>query len=247
MERSTEKAAVKETSEIFQNLRYERKFIYTHKLPQDIIETEVLVNSFCFHEIFYRRTVNNIYYDDPSMSFYHQNVAGDDKRHKYRLRWYGDTFSKIENPILEIKKKMGAVGDKLSFKLDGFSHNLEYNSIASTENAILEKIAQINNPELLINLKQLSPALFNAYERRYFLSDCEKFRITIDYNMVFYNPDFKNKQASKATLQDVVLELKYKVEDDKEARKLTQQLTARLSKNSKYVRGVNLIQHHKET
>lgn len=62
--------------------------------------------------------------------------------------------------------------------------------------------------------------------------------------MTFYNPAFSNFAVSKVALSDVVLELKYAVEDDKEARHLSQQLSSRLSKNSKYVRGVDLI-HHK--
>lgn len=243
MERSTEKAVVNETSEIFQNLRYERKFIYEHITPDDLIETEVLVNSFCFREIFHRRSVNNIYFDDPDMSFYRQNVAGDEKRDKYRLRWYGDAFAEIKDPIVEIKKKQGAVGDKLSFKLKGLQHQLDTHPLGQTEQVILEAIEQSNNPELALNMRLLSPSLFNSYERRYFLSDCEKFRITIDYNMTFYNPQFETYEDSKTQLPDVVLELKYKVEDDREARRLTQELTARLSKNSKYVRGVDLVNH----
>ena len=247
MAKNTEKVAVKKTAEVFQNLRFERKFIYENTTAEDVIETEVLVNSFCFREIFYRRTVNNIYYDDQAMSFYHQNVAGDEHRDKYRLRWYGDSFDKIQNPTVEIKKKMGVVGDKYSFKLQDFTHCLDSSTIAEAETVILGAIARTQTPELVLKMSQLVPALFNSYERRYFLSDCDKFRITIDYHMRFSNPNFKDYKASAVALSDIVLELKYTVEDDKEARQLTQELRARLSKNSKYVRGVNLINHYKET
>jgi hypothetical protein len=65
--------------------------------------------------------------------------------------------------------------------------------------------------------------------------------------MAFYNPHFREYQMTKAQLSDVVLELKYNVSDDKESRKLTQALTARLSKNSKYVRGVDLIHHQQSS
>lgn len=246
MVKSTEKVAVNKAQEIFQNLRYERKFIYENKAAEDIIDTEVLINSFCFREIFNRRTVNNIYYDDQSMSFYHQNVAGDEHRDKYRLRWYGDTFAEIQNPTLEIKKKMGAVGDKISFKLSDFNHNLNANAITDTAASILNELHKNGLTELGLKLSQLSPSLYNSYERRYFLSDCEKFRITIDYNMTFYNPNFKNYETSSSKLTDTVLELKYNRKDDKEARNLSQELSVRLSKNSKYVRGVNLINYHKD-
>lgn len=247
MEKSTGRAAAKETSEIFQNLRYERKFIYEHLQPTDLINTEVLTSSFCFREIFHRRSVNNIYYDDQAMSFYHQNVAGDEHRDKYRLRWYGDNFNKIESPTLEIKKKMGAVGDKLSFKLPSINLNLSKGPLAGLREALKTAVNNTNSSELSFKMSLLSPSLFNSYERRYFLSNCEKFRITIDYNMSFYSPETVNYPASHRAISDTVLELKYKVEDDKEARDLTQSFSARLSKNSKYVRGVNLINNHKET
>lgn len=225
------------------NHRYERKFIYEYGTPEDLIETEVLSNSFCFREIFHRRTVNNIYYDDQSMSFYHQNVSGDEQRDKYRLRWYGDAFENIHNPVFEIKKKYGAVGDKLSFALSETTYNLKQQTIAKTQEAIVHEIQSQHTPELALKLAGLSPSLYNSYERRYFLSDCRNYRITIDYNMTFYNPYYPNYMISKAQLTDIVLELKYKAPHDKESRNLTQQLNARLSKNSKYVRGVNLIHH----
>ncbi|MFT5890350.1 MAG: SPX domain protein involved in polyphosphate accumulation [Dokdonia sp.] len=241
MERNMEKAVVKNKH------RYERKFIYEHSTPEDLIETVVLSNSFCFREIFHRRTVNNIYYDDQSMSFYHQNVSGDERRDKYRLRWYGDAFENIDNPILEIKKKYGTVGDKLSFALSGYTYNLQGQSLAKVQEKIHQDILENHTPELALKMSNLTPSLYNSYERRYFLSDCEKYRITIDYNMAFYNPHFSDYQMTKAQLSDVVLELKYMVSDDKESRKLTQALTARLSKNSKYVRGIDLVHHQQSS
>jgi len=238
------KVVVKSTQAIAsENLRYERKFVYDTGSPEDIIDTFVLSNSFCFREIFHRRTVNNIYYDDQAMSFYHQNVSGDELRDKYRLRWYGDAFESIENPVLEIKKKYGSVGDKFSFALSEKTYNLKALSTKEIQENIVQAIEEKHTPELALKLANLAPSLYNSYERRYFLSDCDTFRITIDYNMTFYNPHFANYKVSKAQLPDIVLELKYKVPHDKESRKLTQQFTARLSKNSKYVRGIHLIHH----
>lgn len=247
MEKSTERAAAKETSEIFQNLRYERKFIYENLLPLDLIQTEVLTNPFCFREIFHRRTVNNIYYDDQAMSFYHQNVAGDEHRDKYRLRWYGDHFHLIERPTLEIKKKMGVVGDKLSFKLPNLTFNLKTTPLEAVQETLKAALLEIYGQEITLKMNLLRPSLYNSYERRYFLSHCEKFRITVDYNMSFYYPGSGDYATSQRSISDTVLELKYKVGGDREARVLTQALSARLFKNSKYVRGINLINNLKET
>lgn len=231
--------AVSKTSS--QNYRYERKFIYPNTYAEDIIETEVLANSFCFREIFQRRTVNNCYYDDCSMSFYHQNVAGDEKRDKYRLRWYGDDFSKIENPVLEIKKKHGAVGDKLSFPFNDLQIDLTKSSSFEALKTIKEAALNNTQIELSMALSLLEPTLYNSYERRYFLSDCDRFRITIDYNMNFYDVHTTPFHIVKASLPEVILELKYDTREDALSRSLTQKLRARLSKHSKYVRGVDLM------
>ena len=228
------------------NLRYERKFVYPNALPEDIITTEVLVNGFCFREIYERRTVNNCYFDDHSMSFYHQNVAGDEKRDKYRLRWYGNYFAQVNVPILEIKKKHGAVGDKLSFPLKNLVVSLEKTTSSNLLKLIIEASQKNKYKELASTLQLLKPSLYNSYERRYFLSHCEKFRITIDYNMQFYNPLVHPYELSRQGASDVVLELKYVRAHDKEARLLSQDLRARLSKHSKYVRGIdriNYLQH----
>lgn len=220
--------------------RYERKFVYKNVYPEDLIATEILGNSFCFREIFRRRTVNNCYFDDSNMSFYHQNVAGDEKRDKYRLRWYGDTFSDVQNPVLEIKKKHGAVGDKISFPLTDLQLDLEKTTAAQLLKTINTQAQVVENPALEAAMVLLKPSLYNSYERRYFLSHCERYRITIDYNMMFYHVQVTPFSVTKAVISDVILELKYALPYDKESRALTQNLRARLSKHSKYVRGINL-------
>jgi len=226
-----------------ENYRYERKFIYPDVYPEDLIATEILGSSFCFREIFHRRTVNNCYFDDASMTFYHQNVNGDDQRNKYRLRWYGDDFAQVQNPVLEIKKKHGLVGDKISFALSNLNLNLNQNTSLDLLQEIKESSHNAHFIELAHALEMLKPSVYNSYERRYFLSDCERFRITIDYNMLFYDVQTAPFALTRATLPEVILELKYAIKDDRDSRKVSQGLRARLSKHSKYVRGVDLIYH----
>jgi len=226
---------------LYHSLRFERKFIFEEMLLEDIINNIVLCNPYCFKEIFHRRSVNNIYFDDQNMSFYRQNVAGDANREKYRLRWYGDDFTQINNPTFEIKKKFGETGDKYSYKLKNLSLDLNEVTANEVQSIIEAKLLTEENTSLFANLKQLQPALYNTYERRYFLSHCERFRITLDYNMSFYNIKSRNFLASKISANDIVLELKYERVHDDESRNLTQYLPVRLSKNSKYVRGVDLF------
>ena len=51
------------------------------------------------------RYINNIYFDTVNLDNNWDNVAGNSKRMKIRVRWYNDLFSNISNPILEFKLK----------------------------------------------------------------------------------------------------------------------------------------------
>ena len=70
----------------------------------------------------------------------------------------------------------------------------------------------------------------------------KKYRITIDSEQVFSplgkrNNSLINKYKNNST---IVLELKYNFADDKDAEKITRDFPFRLSKNSKYVNGINI-------
>ncbi len=228
----------------FHNLRYERKFIFQNIHIDDLIDTQVFTNSFCFQEIFKKRTINNIYFDDYNYSFYKQNVSGDGLRKKYRLRWYNDLFSEIKKPTIEIKKKFGNVGDKISHKIIDFSVDLESIPVDKINPYLIKHLEKTKQHGLISKLESLHPTLYNSYERRYFLSNCEKFRITLDFNMNFYNPNtFRKNNVIKNQIDEIILELKYNTEHDSESRVLTQEIDSRLSKNSKYVRGLDFINY----
>lgn len=218
--------------------RFERKFVFEEQNLEDLIQSNIYNSSFLFEEIYNRRTINNIYFDDNDHSFYKMNVSGVGRRDKYRLRWYGDQYALVNKPTFEIKRKWGEVGDKLLYKLP----DLEFDITKCTTAEVYDKVINwIKDPKLLSEVQRLNPLLYNSYERRYFLSEDEKFRITIDYNMRFYNPNVDQFQLSEISISDIVLELKYKLEDDLLGRKLAQEIKQRLSKNSKYVRGYDLI------
>ena len=225
----------------FENLRFERKFIIEHDELSNIIENIVFSNSFGFREIFERRQVNNIYFDDTKNTFYNENVSGDGWRKKYRIRWYGDDFFQVQSPTLEIKRKYGEVGDKISHKMSGFELSLQRESV----DTIYEKVMDyFRSRDIIVfdNMSNLFPKLYNTYERRYFISDCDKFRITLDYNMAYYNPHYGHYfRELPANPEEIIFELKYSTMHDNECRILTQSLDERLSKNSKYVRGVDLV------
>lgn len=141
-------------------------------------------------------------------------------------------------------KKYGEVGDKISFKIADFSLSLK--SVTKERVCyLISKHILKSNDGLIAKFNQLQPTLYNSYERKYYLSFCGKFRITLDFNQEFFDPNYTNFLMSKEVIDDreIVLELKYNLEHDNEARRVAQEFNTRLTKNSKYVNGVDMINY----
>ncbi|MFC2060823.1 VTC domain-containing protein, partial [Chloroflexota bacterium] len=189
-----------------------------------------------FSVIYPPRFVNNIYFDTVSMSAYYDNLIGISDRLKVRIRWYGDLFGLIEEPVLESKIKRGFLGGKLKFPLASFHLDSGYS--LNSQQVIFD---EADIPEILRDyLKSLKFAVLNRYFRSYFQSPDGKFRITIDSDMEFYRIDSAdNLFAEKVTdLTNTILELKYSDKDDEEARFITNLFPVRMTKSSKYVTGI---------
>jgi SPX domain protein involved in polyphosphate accumulation len=223
--------------EMSNNFRYERKFSIPSYVSVKEMEHITRTNSYFFDEIYHERRVNNIYFDTELFKYYFDNVDGVSERLKVRIRWYGDPLGKIKRPKLELKIKEGVVGDKWSFNLPSFELTdrfdiHQYKSIV--------KRAEL--PASIMNIiLHLQPTLFNSYSRRYFLSKNKKFRITLDYSIVYRDIKRHKNHFQKPTKKDMhnVLELKYGLDEDKNAQTISNQFPFRMSKNSKYVNGIN--------
>lgn len=220
------------------NYRFERKFTVPTSFTVKTVEQFVKRNTHLFREVFHLRQVNNIYFDTEAYNDYFDNVLGVSDRKKIRIRWYGDTFGEIQKPVLEIKIKKGLVGDKWSYKLNSFTLDNAF-----TSNYIQDIFKDSNLPiPILESVKMVSPTLLNSYNRRYFLSADNKFRITIDFDLLYYKIDKRfNNFSVKKPVQDEnkIIELKYELQEDDLANKISTEFPFRLNKNSKYVNGVN--------
>jgi SPX domain protein involved in polyphosphate accumulation len=225
----------KETTEAY---RHERKFLITDYAAAEV-EQIIKFNPACFSEIYYPRTINNIYFDSPGFDSYYGNVEGDTNRRKARIRWYGELFGKIEKAVLEFKVKKGLLGTKEHYPLNPFTLDNDFSRIE-----LRNALASENVPKKIKDhLLALYPTLLNSYQRKYFLSGDKKFRLTIDkgltYHRISYNKNtFLNKVVSPT---DIVLELKYDINDEPEADKITSLFPFRMTKNSKYLHGVENV------
>lgn len=223
------------------NYRYERKFTIPDDYSVQEIEHQIKSNSWLFKEVFHERRVNNIYFDTYDYENYLDNVLGIFERKKIRVRWYGETFGKIENPILEIKTKKGLIGDKWSYKVDSFDVNNKF-----TREYIHAILGNSKIPtSILESLKIGTPTLLNSYLRKYYISADKRFRLTLDFHLEYYNMEGRFNNFKKIPRRDPnkIIELKYASPDDKDVAKLTSQFSFRLNKNSKYVNGIDAHKH----
>jgi SPX domain protein involved in polyphosphate accumulation len=183
-----------------------------------------------FRELFPKRQVNNVYFDTPGFSTYKANVAGLAERKKFRVRWYGKETLNIENAVLEIKLRDNEVGDKLIFPLDPFSF-LDLRPLIRQVNLLGNEIT-----------KSLRPTLYNSYNRFYFISPDQEFRITLD-NELRYAPMLPEAFINRYPFSEdqiSIMELKYDESKDSAADRITQFIPYRRTKNSKYVSGIDL-------
>ena len=191
-----------------------------------------------FREIFRQRFVNTVYFDTEELTVWDENVAGVADRTKYRIRWYGDLFGSIEEPVLELKTKSGLVGTKLSYNLKRLVLDRDFG------HATVLTCLDASNVSGLVREKftHLSPRLLNRYARRYFRSRDGHFRLTIDRDVTVYRIcKYSNSFSTKLASNVIILELKYDCEKDDDAERISNCFPFRLSKNSKYVSGMTKV------
>ena len=220
------------------DLRYERKF-YVNSMIKSNIEAILKNHPSMFIEVYPERFVNNIYFDEPNMSHYWDNVHGVSRRIKIRIRWYGELFKEVSNPILEFKIKNNSVGSKISFTLEKFVVNDNL-----TIDTIKNLFYKLQIPDNLRHyLLSLDFALMNRYHRKYLQSRDSHFRVTIDSDLEFikllsWKNNFLHKVDSPIT---TIIELKYDEKYDNETSYVTKYFPFRMTKSSKYVLGVQQI------
>jgi len=209
-------------------MRYERKY-KIENLSYSLVEQSIRLHPAGFRKIFPDRQVNNIYFDTSDWTTFKENVMGIAERKKFRIRWYGENLQDIEQPIFEIKIKSNQLGDKISHPILPFQLSkldLTFNEIQNLSEA---KVS-------------LLPTLLNSYHRSYFGTPDGKFRITLDRKLRYFSL-LNNFIFNTYQIQDegVVMELKYKETLDLATDRITQHFPFRMTKSSKYVSGIELV------
>ena len=226
---------IKEQSE---PLRYERKFLITDYSHSDV-EQILKFHPACFSEIFHQRMVNNIYFDTFGMNNFYDNIDGEIKRTKVRIRWYDNLFGSVQKPILEYKMKKGLMGKKESFELRPFIIDTTFNKAQITSALNTDAVPRNIKNEVL----SLVPTLLNSYTRKYFLSADKNFRITIDHYLTYYKIGYVGNTFSNKSVDynSTVLELKYDSLLENEAKSVADVFPFAMTKNSKYLQGLERV------
>ena len=211
--------------------RFEEKFRYcqldSHKIRSWLINSQMK-----FFEIYTPRLIHSIYFDDHQLNSYFDNINGNARRSKVRLRFYDDD---ILNMNLEIKIKIGDIGYKFVKK---FVHN--FSSIDELLESfrkffLIANFNEINNYKYnSFVLKQHKPIVLTSYKRRYYQSICNNFRITLDENIIYSSVEGLKVKAKDLTN---ICEFKQNSFDDNNF--IKNYFPFPKCRNSKYINAIN--------
>ncbi len=185
------------------------------------------------------RFINSLYFDSVDFHHFMENREGDAYRVKARVRWYGAMMGPIEKSALELKSKSGYAMGKERHEFGPFQFDRGF-----TRGTIDEALKLTELPDRVrFDLRRLIPTLLTRYDRRYYLSSCGRFRITIDSGLMYIgvNPATNRFLKMERDRESLIVELKYGIDDEEDASEIAEGLPFRLSRSSKYVNGIQRI------
>jgi len=209
-------------------MRYERKY-KVEGLERSALEQLILVHPAAFVKAFPDRQINNVYWDTANWDHAQDSLSGAPMRTKIRVRWYGAVDEVIKKAVLEIKSKSNMQGGKTLTPLPDCTWQ--------TLPALVDDRLQQAFPG-----KAYQPVLVNSYQRTYFQSMDGRFRLTVDDGMT-YGAYLPWRFATPIEDPGMVVELKYDAPEDADADEIAAYLGLRMTKHSKYTRGISLVSH----
>lgn len=218
------------------SLRYELKLVApTYYLPQ--LRSVLRQHPDGFHEQHPTRQVNSLYFDTPKMGAYQANILGDRRRHKLRLRWYGEQSDAV-TAQLELKRKRNMLGDKKLFFLT------KPVDLTQSWQHLRHTLRTATPLAWHMVLNEVTEAVsVTRYWRDYFVSADGQIRVTFDYKQQFFDQVgyFRpNLRHASPTPDSLVIELKCAADIGDRLEELANQLPLRRSRNSKYVNSIHV-------
>lgn len=184
-------------------------------------------------------TVRSIYFDDVRLSACRANLAGVGRRQKLRLRWY-DTLAPGRDFFFEIKWRDNRVTGKHRLQMQA-PRPLSEMPYREIRDGLIESLPDEHVASVLASSE---PVAIVEYRREHFASRDGELRVTLDYEITFYD---QTGRANIATAFPhrlhnlVVIEGKTPVGRERELKDLLYPLTFRVGRCSKYVHGCRLL------
>tara|TARA_B100000212_G_C27383533_1_gene538159 strand:- start:4147 stop:4833 length:687 start_codon:yes stop_codon:yes gene_type:complete len=220
-----------------QEKRYERKFQFDLGQENAI---SVFLRCENFKEIYKKREITSLYYDDYNYTNFIESEDGISKRSKIRARYYNEGK---EGFNLEYKIKE----DNLNWKRFETGESIQKNQLLPVRESTLGSRIKICLPTIIKNV--YSPKVLIRYLRKYFVSKDNSFRVTIDYKIRFSSAISSDKFIDIGVPRENlynVLELKYgnSISIDKVfIKKLSNNFNLNLSRYSKYCEAIKNISY----
>jgi len=180
-------ARLKASSDGLNFLRFEFKYLLRKEL-RDIIEKEIgnfmMLDPFVARQPQRNYIVRSLYYDDPSLSSYHQKMEGMLLRSKFRLRTYTDNPEDTCSTYLEVKGRYNSLVFKHRAGFDIAKASRLFADCASTTEGITRHIVASPVADQFryeLEQKKIAPVMLIDYIRRpYFSKYDPDFRLTLD-------------------------------------------------------------------
>ena len=180
-------------------------------------------------------TVRSIYFDDVQLSACHANLSGFGQRQKTRLRWY-DSLVPQQEVYLEIKWRKFQITGKHRYAL-----HAERPLAEVTYRQIVEDLIGVVPAEHVVELMGNSePIVIVEYKREHFAARNSPLRLTLDYDLAFYDQTGRKyiSTAFRQPMVDMVLiEAKGPPGCEQDVREFLYPLAPRISPFSKYSHG----------
>lgn len=185
--------------------------------------------------------VRSVYFDDATLTACRANLDGISSRRKLRMRWY-DTLMPKQDAYVEIKWRENRITGK---------HRLHVHSQQPLDEL---SYSQINDrlwqamPEkyLCQMIVAPDPIMIVQYDREHFSSNDGSLRITLDYNLAFYDQVGRQSFSTEfpCRMDDfAVIEGKVPIGREADLRRLLSPYVPRANRCSKYVHGCRLLGH----
>jgi len=188
-----------------------------------------------FSPSFPDRYVNSLYFDSPAAAMLGKHLAGQGRRTKLRLRWYG-ALDRASLAHWELKSKEFALGYKRSSAAD-----ITLDLHAGTWDRLLAALHDRSEPLVSLYLAACpSPVLLVRYRRQYLESADGILRVTLDTDLSMYHQMLSrapNITQPNAPSERMVVEFKAPQSQQSRLERALQGCPISLSRHSKYVTG----------